>query len=147
MTTLRSRLAATVLFSLAATGAMADDTLPYDNGVVVNVTSIRTEPGQFNNYLRYLAGPYRQIMDEAKAQGLIIDYGHYSTQPKTPGDPNLYTIVTYENFAALDGLSEKMAAISAKVFGSMAEAEKSQAERESLRKVIGSERLQKLELH
>lgn len=141
------RFALAMFLLFAASGAGADDTLPYTNGVVINVTSIRTEPGQFNNYLRYLAGPYRQIMEEARAQGLIVDYGHYAAQPKTPSDPNLYMIVTYRNFAALDGLNEKMAAIYARVFGSIEEAEKSQAERESLRKIIGSERLQKLELH
>jgi len=147
MTTCLPRIAAAALLTFVVCGAVAEDTLPYTNGVVVNVTSIRTAPGQFNNYLRYLAGPYKQIMEEAKAQDLIVDYGHYAAQPKTPSDPNLYMIVTYKNFAALDGLSEKMAVIAARVFGSIEEAERSQAEREALRKVIGSERLQKLELH
>lgn len=137
---------AAALLSLVAATALGQDNLPYKEGVVVVVTSIRTEPGQFNNYMRYLGGDYRKIMDEAKAQGLIVDYGHYSAQPTSPDDADLYTTIVYPNYAAFDGLTEKMAAISAKVFGSRSGAEQAQVNRESLRKVLGSEVLQKLEI-
>ncbi len=137
---------AAAMLTLAATAAVAQDALPYKEGVVVVVTAIRTEPGQFNNYMRYLAGDYRKIMDEAKAQGLIVSYAHYAAQPKGPHDADLYTTIAYPNFAAFDGLTDKMAAISSKVFGSMSGAEKAQVDRESLRKVLGSEVIQKLDM-
>lgn len=140
-----SGLAAGALLFLATT-ALAQDALPYTNGPVVVVTAVRTEPGQFNNYVRYLAGDYRKIMDEAKAQGLILGYAHYSAQPRNPGDPDLYTTITYKNFAALDGLTEKMSAISSKVFGSMSGAQKAQIDRESLRKILGTQTIQQLEV-
>src|SRR3990170_2972210 len=69
-----ARLAALAVLSLGAGAVLAQDSTPYTQGAVVNVSSIRTEPGQFNAYIRYLAGPYRKIMDEAKAQGLVTDY-------------------------------------------------------------------------
>lgn len=141
-----SGLAAGALLSLTAAVALAQDALPYKEGVVVVVTSVRTEPGQFNNYMRYLAGDYKKIMDEAKAQGLIVSYAHYSAQPSSPSDPDLYTTIVYPNHAAFDGLSDKMAAISAKVFGSRSGAEQAQVNRESLRKVLGSEVIQQLEI-
>src|SRR3990170_4078340 len=73
-----ARLAALAMLTLGAGAVMAQDGVPYTSGAVDDVSSIRTEPGQFNAYLRYLAGPYRKIMDEAKAQGLVTDYSFYA---------------------------------------------------------------------
>ena len=146
MSKMLSRLTALSLFFLVAGAAIAQDSVPYTEGVVVSVSSIRTEPGQFNAYMRYLAGPYRKIMDEAKTQGLITDYEFYAAQPRGPHDPDLYLITVYPNFAVFDGLSDKMDAISNKVFGSMSAAETAEVDREKLRKLLGSELVRQLKL-
>ena len=146
MTKMLSRLTALSLFFLVAGAAIAQDSEPYTEGVVVSVSSIRTEPGQFNAYMRYLAGPYRKIMDEAKTQGLITDYEFYAAQPRGPHDPDLYLITVYPNFASFDGLSDKMDVISNKVFGSMSAAESAEVDREKLRKLLGSELVRQLVL-
>ncbi len=144
MKNLLSGLAAGTLL-LLATPALAQDALPYTEGPVVAVTAVRTEPGQFNAYMRYLAGDYKKIMEEAKKQGLIIDYAHYAAQPRSPADPDLYTTITYKDFAAFDGLQQKMSAISAKVFGSMSGSEQAQVNREALRKVLGTQLIRQLQ--
>ena len=141
-----SRLAAVSLLFFGAGPALSQDAVPYTEGVVVDVSSIRTEPGQFNAYLRYLAGPYRKIMDEAKAQGLVTDYSFYAVQPRSPSDPDLYLVTTYPNFAVFDGMSDKMDAISTKVWGSMSASEQAEVDREKLRKVLGSELVRELKL-
>lgn len=141
-----TRLAALAVLSLGAGAVLAQDSVPYTQGAVVNVSSIRTEPGQFNAYMRYLAGPYRTIMDEAKAQGLVTDYSFYAAQPKNPGEPDLYLVTVYPNFAVFDGLDDKMDAISNKVWGSMSASETAEVDREKLRKLLGSELLRELTL-
>ncbi|HEU0224006.1 MAG TPA: hypothetical protein VFR29_01060 [Steroidobacteraceae bacterium] len=141
-----TRLAAAAALAFSFGTAMAQDSVPYTEGAVVNVSSARTEPGQFNNYMRYLAGPYRKIMDEAVKQGLVLEYSFYAAQPKNPGEPDLYLITVYPNFAAFDGLGDKMDAISNKVFGSMSAAESAEVDREKLRKLIGSELVRELKL-
>ena len=141
-----TRLAALAVLSLGAGAVLAQDSAPYTEGAVVNVSSVRTEPGQFNAYMRYLAGPYRKIMDEAKAQGLVTDYSFYAAQPKNPGEPDLYLVTVYPNFAVFDGLDDKMDAISNKVWGSMSASETAEVDREKLRKVLGSELLRELTL-
>ena len=141
-----ARLAALAMLTLGAGAVMAQDGVPYTSGAVVDVSSIRTEPGQFNAYLRYLAGPYRKIMDEAKAQGLVTDYSFYAAQPKNPHDADLYLVTEYPNFAVFDGLDEKMDAISNKIWGSMSASESAEVDREKLRKVLGSELLRELKL-
>ncbi len=61
----------------------------------------------FDEYMKYVAGPYKQLMDEQKKAGIIVDWSVYTVVPQGPHDPDLYLITTYKNMAALDGLNEK----------------------------------------
>ena len=139
-----AQLSTAVLLTIASVAAIAQDALPYKEGVVVVVTSVRTQPGKFNEYFRYLSGPYSQIMDQAKAQGIVTDYGFYAAQPKSPGDPDLYLVETYPNMATFDTITDKMAAISSKVFGSLKQADAADANREEIRKILGTEMIRQL---
>ena len=56
----------------------------YTEGAVVQVGSIRTEPGMFDEYMKYLAGPYKQWMEEQKKAGVILDYAVYQATPRGP---------------------------------------------------------------
>lgn len=60
----RAALLAGALTVLVASSvpALAQDT-PYTEGVVVNVSDIRTLPGQFNNYMNYIFGDYARLME------------------------------------------------------------------------------------
>jgi hypothetical protein len=137
-------LSSVALLALASFAAMAQDELPYKEGVVVVVTSVRTQPGKFNEYFRYLSGPYSRMMDQAKAQGIVSDYGFYAAQPKSPDDPDLYLVETYPNMAAFDTITDKMTAIARQVFGSLKEADAADANREEIRKILGTEMIRKL---
>jgi hypothetical protein len=66
--------------SLAGTAGVADR--PYTEGNVLQATAIRTEPGMFDESMKYLAGPYRQIMEEQKKAGIIVGYDFYSALPR-----------------------------------------------------------------
>ena len=103
------------------------------------VSSIRTEPGKFEDYLAWLAGPYKQMMEAQKAAGLIVDYAVYATTPRSPNDPDLYLVTVYKNMAALDDLAAKSDPIAEKLQGSMAEQNKAYVERGKMRTVLGSE--------
>ena len=54
----------------------------YTEGPVVIVTSLRTQPGKFDEYLKYLAGPYKQVLEEQKKTGIILDM---ASTPPGPG--------------------------------------------------------------
>lgn len=124
--------------------AIAQDSLPYKDGVVVVVTSVRTQPGKFNDYVRYLTGPYSRMMEQAKKEGILSDYGFYGAQPKSPGEPDLYIVETYPNMAVFDTITDKMTAISNKVFGSLKQADEADANREEIRKILGTEMIREL---
>ena len=124
--------------------AQDQDTLPYKEGPVTVVTAVRTQPGKFNEYFRYLSGRYVQSMDEAKKQGVITGYTFYQAEPRAPTDPDLYLVVTYPNMAAFDVETEKMTAIDKKLWGSLKASDQGSADRESIRKILGSERIREL---
>jgi trehalose-6-phosphate synthase len=129
-------------FALTAT-AQAQDR-PYTEGTVSVVSSIRTAPGQNENYMKYLATTYKQMMDEQKKLGNIVSWSAYTTMPRTADDPNLYLVTTYKNLAAMDGLQDKMEAVQAKVIGNQEARDASMAARNKMRTQIGSEVLREV---
>jgi hypothetical protein len=140
----RMLAAALMLFSVSA--AMGQDDHAYTEGPVVNVAYIRTEPGKFDEYLRYLAGTYKALMEEQKKAGIIQDYAVYAANPRTPQEPDLILTVTYKNMAALDGLDAKVDPLVKKLFSSLGQADQASAERGKLRTQLGAEFVRKLEL-
>jgi hypothetical protein len=135
---------AAILLAIASPAVIAQDALPYKDGAVVIVTSVRTQPGKFNEYFRYLAGPYSQIMEQAKKEGLVTNYSFFGAQPKSPDEPDLYIVETYPNMAVFDTITDKMTAISSKVFGSLQKSDEADANREEIRKILGSELVREL---
>lgn len=130
-------------FITLADAAVAADR-PYTEGNVVNVSAIRTEPGMFDEYMRYIAGPYKQLMDEQKKAGIIVSWAAYAVVPQGPHDPDLYLITTYRNMAALDGLDARIDPISEKIFGSMEKSAAAAVDREKIRKLMGDQLMREL---
>ncbi len=119
---------------------------PYTEGAVVEVSSIKTEPGMFNEYMKWLDGPYKEFMDAQKAAGVILGYNVYATAPRTPKDPDLYLVTVYKNMAALDDLDAKSDAMAEKIFGDMKKSSDDTVSRGKLRTVLGSELMRELKL-
>jgi L-rhamnose mutarotase len=128
-----------LLLSFLAVGVAGAADRPYSEGTVSEISSIRTEPGKFDDYLAWLAGPYKQMMEAQKAAGIIVDYSVYATTPRSPNDADLYLVTVYKNMAALDDLAAKSDPIMEKLQGSMAEQNKAYIERGKMRTVLGSE--------
>ncbi len=128
-----------LMLSFLAVGVAGSADRPYSEGAVSEISSIRTEPGRFDDYLAWLAGPYKQMMEAQKSAGIIVDYAVYSTAPSSPHDPDLYLVTVYKNMAALDDLAAKSDPIMEKLQGSMAEQNKAYIERGKMRTVLGSQ--------
>jgi hypothetical protein len=126
--------------------AWADEERAYTEGNIIAVSYVRTKSGMFDEYLRYLAGPYKHLMEEQKKAGTIVDYGVYQAYPRNPHEPDLMLTVTYKNWAAMDGLRDKMDPIMKKVFGSLDSASKGAVDREKVREPLGGQFLLELKL-
>jgi hypothetical protein len=136
-------LAALALFACASVTALADDH-SYSEGPVTNVSSIRTVDGKFDEYMHWLSTTWKKMQEESKKKGYIVDYQVVSVEPRGPDAPDLYLIITYKNWAALDGALAKGDEISKAVEGSVAAANQSQSDRNKIRRVLGSETVQQL---
>jgi L-rhamnose mutarotase len=128
-----------LLLSFLVAGVAGAADRPYSEGTVSAVASIRTEPGKFDEYVAWLAGPWKQMMEAQKAAGLIVDYSVYSAAPRSPQDADIYLVTVYKNMAALDDLDAKSDPIMEKLQGSLAEQNKAYVERGKMRTVLGSE--------
>lgn len=134
--------ASLMLFAVMGS-TFAQETKPYREGPVREVSFIKIKPGQFNNYMKYLDGPYKAMMEAGKKAGLITDYAVYRSRARSPQDADLILAVTYPNMAALDRTDEADA-IRAKVAGSLDAQDKGSMDRESMRELIGSQLIREL---
>jgi hypothetical protein len=135
------------MFAFVVMGGVASAAdRPYTEGPVVNVSAIRTMPGMFDDYMAWIAGPYKQAMEAQKAAGIILGYTVYATTPRGPDDPDLYLVTTYKNMAALDDMSAKLDPIYEKLQGSLAEQNKAYIDRGKMRTVLGDELIRELKL-
>jgi hypothetical protein len=133
--------ALSLTLGLAVT-AVADEK-PYKEGAITDVAWIRVKDGKLLDYIAYLNGSYRQETEAFKKAGLVTEYRIYQVPPRHPQDPNLILTVTYPNYAALDHNAD-FDAITAKIEGSLKQADASYGARESIREVLGSELIQEL---
>jgi hypothetical protein len=118
----------------------------YNDGPVVNVAAIRTVDGHFDDYMQWLATTWKKQEEAAKKSGLILSYRVLIVEARAPGDPDIYLVTEFKNWAALDGLGSKLDAVSAGVEGSIEKANQSEAERAKIRTVLGSQTMQTAEL-
>ena len=123
----------------------AQEPKPYKEGPVTEVAYIKTKPGKFDDYMKWLDGPYKTLMEANKKAGLITGYAVYGTMARTPQDPDVILTTTYANMAALDKIEEGDA-VAAKVMGSNDTQNKAFAERGVMREVLGSQLMRELVL-
>jgi hypothetical protein len=126
--------------------ALADDAKSYTEGTVSEVTSIRTKPGMFDAYMKWLDTTGKQLRDDEKKAGLILDYAVYAVQPRSPHDPDIYLVITYKNMAALDGLTDRVEPIQRKIWATREAGAKAAIDRESMREILGTELVRRLDL-
>jgi len=125
--------------ALVATGAQAvADEHVYTEGPVVNVAAIRTENGRFDDYMKYLDTTWKAEQEAAKKAGYILSYRVITVEPRSENDPDIYLVVNYKNWAALDDSTAKGDAIAKQVEGTLEAQNKGAIDRGKIRRVLGS---------
>jgi len=131
--------AAGALLSLTSLATIARaDGRDYNDGPVINVASIRTVDGHFDDYMHWLATGYKKQQEAAKKAGIITAYRVVVIEARGANDPDILLVTEFKNWAALDGLGGKLDKISAQLQGSVEKAAQSQVERVKIRTVLGS---------
>lgn len=134
--------AAIVAVSTSVTRAQEDHA--YTQGPVTIVSFVRTEPGMFDDYIRYLSNTYKKLMEVQKKQGIVTDYAIYQALPRDAQDADVIITVTYKNMAAFDTLQARTDPLIKEVFGSLPKAASASVDREKLRKQLGSQMVRQL---
>ncbi|MBL8519941.1 MAG: hypothetical protein JNK75_04650 [Betaproteobacteria bacterium] len=132
-----------LLMGCFATVAVAQDAKPYKDGTVTNLQYLRTKPGKYDEYMRYLAGDYKKVMDAQVKAGNIVRWGVYTTQTRTPEEGNIILTVTYANMAALDKADERDA-VATKILGSEDVRTKAGVARGAMRDLIGGQLIREI---
>lgn len=129
----------------SAANAIAQEQRNYKEGHVTELSFIKVKPGKFEDYMKYLGGPYRALMEENKRAGLVVSWAIYASQARHPNEPDLILAVTLPNMAALDRI-EEFDALEAKVMGSLSQQSKATIDRGAMRDVLGSQLMRELVL-
>src|ERR1700687_3444257 len=112
----RFAVAVVCLSLLSVATAVAQD--ESTDGGVTRGTLVQILPGHFNAFMDDLKNNIKPVWDAEKKAGLIEDYSIFLNSTKTnPDDWDLGYTLSYKNFAALDGLAQKVLDLRMKQYG------------------------------
>ena len=112
---------------------------PFTEGSVWNISYIQTKDAYFIDYMNNLNNGWKNVMEEAKKEGLILNYMVLTSQPSNRDDWDFMLMVEYKNWAALDNLTGKMTKVQDKLFGNdLNERKQSAVARIELREILGN---------
>jgi hypothetical protein len=113
---IRFAVAVLCLSLLSISTAVAQD--QYTEGGVTRVTLVQILPGHFNAFMDDLKTNIKPIWDAQKKAGLIENYSIFlNTTRANPDDWDIGFTLSYKNFAALDGLAQKVLDMRMKQYG------------------------------
>jgi len=137
-----------VLFALLTMAPLpkAAEELPYTEGSVFEMAFIRTLPGGYDAYMKFLQTEWKTVNEAAKKEGLIISYQIGTSSPANKDDWDIVLVIEYKNMAALDGLEEKMRDVAEKAAGSSVKQEERSKDRSKIREILGTKLVRQLKL-
>jgi len=112
----------------------------YTEGPVWRVSLIRVKPTHMDEYLTTLQQTTKPFYEEAKRQGIIVDYKVFLKETKAnPEDWDICVAVQLKNHAAMDGLDAKLEGVRDKILGGKQQAHQLAEKREEIRETVSSE--------
>ena len=129
--------AAALLLSLSLPAQSAAQGLPYTEGSVWSVGFVKTVPGMTNDYYKNLADNWMKMNEAAKKEGLVLSYKVLYGPAANTEDWDVMLMIEYKNMAAMDGMAEKMEALSGKLLGSQDTRRVGAVKRNEMRNLLG----------
>lgn len=135
--------AAMMVAAALVTPAMAQES-SYKPGTVWEVGRINVLPGQFENYMDWLAGQWKKVNELGKAEGIVAGYHVLATNNPRAGEPDLILIIEYKDYRT----TAQQEAFNKKVNAMLAQTDRTAAtasgERVIMREQLGSTQYQEL---
>jgi hypothetical protein len=117
---------------------------PYSEGAVINVQYIRVKPGRFDDYMAFLAGPYKQLREGQKKAGIITGWNVYGSPARDEQDWNVVLTTSYKNMAGLDNLDDRSDPLTKQVYGSLEKDNEAMVKRGDMREIVGDRLIREL---
>lgn len=144
---MKKHLALIAVVSLSLTGlCSAQSDAPYTDGPVWQITMVKTKAGMSDDYLKALSKIYKSTNDEAKKQGVIMDYKILVGDASGQQDFDILLMEEYPNMAAMDSLREKLDPINKKLIGSEDMQRQGAVKRMEIRDIMGSKLMREVTL-
>jgi len=132
---------------IAWTGrCLAQSDAPYTEGPVWQITMVKTKYGMGDEYLKGLAKTFKGTLEEAKKQGLVMDYKILLGDAATPRDFDILLMTESKNMASLDNAREKFDPIARKVEGNPDQQRDTATKRVELREILGQKLMREITL-
>lgn len=145
MTIIRNAAIAAASLCLAfAVPVKAQDSYPLDDGDFVEISAIQIDDGHSLDYAQHIAGMWRKGQDFAKAQGWITSYEVMGNMYPRKGEPDVYLIVRFPNFASPAENDKRDAAYRAHMQRTITQLQAESGDRAKYRKLAGSMLLREL---
>jgi len=140
-------IVAAILFGCAA-GAAQSQTAErtYDNGPVWTIGYVETKPGMFDDYMAYVAGPWKMLQEAGKKRGDVLDYKILAVDSPREHESNVILLVEYKNMGVFDRSLAELDKDTNAAFGSNPASNKAAVARESLRVLHGGVTARELKL-
>lgn len=135
--------AAMLIAAAQVTPAIAQES-SYKPGTVWEAGRIDVLPGQFENYMDWLATSWKKIQELGKAEGVVVEYHVLATNNPRAGEPDLILIVEYKDYlttAQQEAMRKKVNALLAQ---DNRQASTASGERGKMREQLGSTEYQEL---
>ena len=84
---------------VAAIPAAAQES-SYTPGTIWELSNIKVMPGQFENYMDYLAGNWRKIQEIGKKEGYVVSYHIFQVNAARKDEPDLILAIEYKDYVS-----------------------------------------------
>ena len=135
MRTIYAAFAALTL--LAAPAFAQSEAPPYDKGSVWEYAQVKTVDGHFDDYMKWLSGPWQEQQEALKKAGFIKSYKVLVVDSPRKDEADIILVTEYANMAGFDRSTKDEYAMGEKIWGSLSKASQEQAARGSIRTLLG----------
>jgi hypothetical protein len=135
---------AALVLAVTMAGPVAAQESSYKPGTVWQVSEIKVLPGQFENYMDYLATTWKKVQEAGKADGMVVSYHVLSLDNSRQNEPDLVLVIEYKDYlttAQQEAMQKKVNALLAQDNRMAATAS---AGRAKMREPMGSQAYQEL---
>lgn len=133
----RLLLAGALTLAAAAPAAAQVAERTYENGPVWTVGYVETKPGMFDDYMAYLAGPWKVLQEAGKRRGDVLAYHVLAVDAPRDHESDVILLVEYRNMAVFDRALSDLDKDTTAAFGSTVGGNKAAVKREEIRVLHG----------